>query len=203
MKYKMPNILYIAKAVMVIALLLTLSFSSVQVSAVLFCVAIAFSFCDFMINALYYKDNSGKFSSIISFVLDRVIVLLPLVFYIFYGILVAWVFAIIVVFEIAINLYKFFDETTGNKKLAGNLIYAVYNVAMYVSILTLMFSFEKVGIYSLFVATIIGAIYIVYSSINFSTIDDDEDTVIDTKYESDGVVEKISDSTASQDQIVE
>ena len=164
MNYKLPSILYLLRAILFVSVLLSLCFLSNATSAVIFLVAVAVNFCDFYITNKYMVGRIGNINSIIFGVIDRLIVLLPLLFMSITGILKVWVFLIVFAFESLMFLFRNFDSSDTKYVKSKSTIYIFYNLTIYISICCLLLNELTVGVYMLFVSTIISAVYVIMSS---------------------------------------
>lgn len=171
MNFKLPSLLYVIRAVIFASLLLCLIFMNNVVSSVIFLIAVAFNICDFVVSSKYGIKNYGKINNLFFLIIDRCIVLLPLLFATISGSIAVWVLLILVVFEIATSLYRYFDDSKALKKKIGYSIYLIYNLVLYTSSILYLYNVYRVATYFIFVSSIIAAVYIVYSSIIFSEQD--------------------------------
>jgi len=201
MNFKVPSLLYTIRIVIFASLLSCLIWMSNIVSGVVFLIAVAFNICDFVVTSKYGSYKCGKINKFVFMLFDRLIVLLPLIFAVVGKKMAVWVLLILVVFEFAIAMYKYYDETKGINKRVLNTIYVAYNLILYTSCILFLYNIMNVATYFVFASSIVGAGYIVYSSVNFVGEDGSfEEEVKPSEVNGDDVIKSV---TSSQDEIVE
>lgn len=202
MNYKLPGLLYFIRLILFVSLLSSLLWMSSLISTVLYLVTASFYICDFVISNKYIKPRIGNVNKILLLLIDRVIVLMPLFFACLYVSFAVWVFIILVILEVVINMYKLLlpsNNLTGKK--ISNILLLVYNVAIYCA--GVLFMFVKLAVASYFVLAVVvmGAVCVIYLSILLARdgdIVDDENQ----KQES-GSNDVVIDNSSMVDEIVE
>lgn len=119
--------------------------------------------------------------------------LLPLLFFVIYGMLSWWVYLIVVAFEVVIFYNINFINYQIKQRRVRNVFYVLYNLVIYSSIILYLLCSLSAGVYSLFVAEIFACVVVIISSI----MQGDETEMV----EEDKQIEASKENT--EDQIVE
>lgn len=201
MNIKFPSLLYFARTVIFASLLCCLILMSDVVSSVVYLVAIAFNLCEYVVLVKYKINNFSLVHKVLFMVLDRTIVIMPLLFAVVRGKLAVWVILILVAFEIIINMYKAINFAEKAKKKIGDWLFLLYNLTLYISALLYMYNEVVVASYFVLGASVFAAFNIIYTSITFNEKmeDDEEEKQSDNAIDS----ELVDDREIRQNEIVE
>lgn len=201
MNYKLPSFLYVTRVILFVAVLLSLLFLENVTTAVIFTVVVAVHFGEVYIMDKYYSKSIGSCNNIVFGVIDRVIVLLPLLFMAIQGVLAVWVFVIIVAFEIVMFLYDNLDLVDGTHNKTTLSINIFYNILIYASIICFLISKTRIGVYVLFASSLCAAGYIIVASVLFSQ---EKETALVGEFEKEtSIEEQVLEANQEQSEIVE
>ena len=201
MKYKLPSFLYVTRVILFVAVLLSLLFLENVTTAVIFTVLIAVHFGEVYIMNKYYAKSIGSCNNIVFGVIDRVIVLLPLLFMSIHGVLAIWVFVLLVAFEIVMFLYDSLDMVDGKHCKFTLGINVLYNILIYAGIICFLLSKVRAGVYVLFASSLCSAIYIIASSVMFTQ---EKEVLMENSEDSVKTIEEqVLDAEQEQREIIE
>ena len=201
MNYKLPSLLYSIRLILFVSLLSSLLWMSSLISTVLYLVAASFYICDFVISNKYIKPRIGNVNKILLLILDRMIVLMPLFFACLYVSFAVWVFIILVILEVVINMYKLLRSNNVVSKKISNILLFIYNIAIYCA--GILFMFTKVSLASYFVLAIVvmGAVCVIYLSITI--VSEGEEANGGNESQENGSNDVVIDHSSMSDEIVE
>jgi len=201
MNYKLPSLLYSIRLILFVSLLSSLLWMSSLISTVLYLVAASFYICDFVISNKYIKPRIGNVNKILLLILDRMIVLMPLFFACLYVSFAVWVFIILVILEVVINMYKLLRSNNVVSKKISNILLFIYNIAIYCA--GILFMFTKLSLASYFVLAIVvmGAVCVIYLSITFAG--EGEELNSGNESQENGSNDVVIDHSSMSDEIVE
>ncbi len=161
-KKTIPEMLLYIRVALLVAIVISLCLKLNYLFAVLFITVEIFDVCDVVLamrNPVNYT-TLGVYSNAVA----RLMYVAPLLYLTIIKRLTIWIFLILVFFEIVIGLYKMFAGAFGKKKIALDVLYCLYSLALWLSIIVTMF-FPKLGTIVVFIASAFGAIFIIYASI--------------------------------------
>ena len=166
MSHKLPCFIYLIKCVLFVSVLLSLCFLNNLTTAVIFLIAVAVDCSDFFITNKYGLKVIGHINGIVFEIIDRFIVILPLLFSAIWGNLAVWVLFVLLAFEIALFVYRRIE--TGNIRLrkTRRILYCLYNLVIYFSVICFLIGRFNIGVYSLFVAVVLSSAFIIVSSVS-------------------------------------
>ena len=193
MNYKLPKLLYSIRAVLFVSLLLSFLFLNKATSAVVFMITVVFDCCDFYITKKYFSGKLSLKNDLIFQIIDRCTVLLPLLFFVIYGMLSWWVYLIVVAFEVVIFYNINFINYQIKQRRVRNVFYVLYNLVIYSSIILYLLCSLSAGVYSLFVAEIFACVVVIISSImqgdETEMVEEDKQTEASKENTEDQIVE--------------
>ncbi len=161
-KLILKQILFCSRVVILVSLIFSLIFYDKYVFATFFVIAGCLELCE---NVLSIKDVRGTLLlDIFSNVVGRFVFLIPLLFFTISKSLTAWVFLILVFFEIVIALYRKFTSASGKIKLAINCVYFFYIILLWLSIFIWCFNMQ-VATTMLVCCSVLAGIYIICCSV--------------------------------------
>lgn len=196
MKYKVPGFLYLIKSFLFLVMLLGLFFLEDTTLAVLFVVVVAVELGELYIVNRFLQSSIGVYNSVVFAIMDRVIVVLPLLFECVHNVLAVWVFVLVVALDVVIVIYRFLNCDSFRLRKLTKTIYIVYNLLMYASVVVFLLNRVNIAVYLLFASNVCAGLSVVVSSIVFALSDKDakaEEIVEDATRESslvDGTVDK-------------
>ena len=197
MKYKIPTFMYTIKAILFISIILSLCFLNDLTTAVIYLVSVAINCCEYYI---VNKYKVGEWNNIIFKAISRMTIILPLIFMSIKRILLVWILIIVVAFEIFMFIYKNFVSVKLKARKISTILYILYNITMYVSVVAFLLIRTTTAVYSLLITTVLAAAFIIYSSIYI----DVEDGVGEEQEESvDSVVDNTEISSVGESGFVE
>lgn len=173
MKYKVPGFLYLIKSFLFVVMLLGLFFLEDTTLAVLFTVVVAIELGELYIVNRFLQSSIGVYNNVVFAIIDRVIVLLPLVFECVHNVLAVWVFMLVVALDIVVVVYKFLNCESFRLKKVSKTVNIIYNLLMYVSVVAFLLNQINVAVYLLFASNVSAGVSVIISSIVFALSDKD------------------------------
>lgn len=173
MKYKVPSFLYLIKAFLFVVMLVGLFFLEDTTLAVLFVVVVAIELGEMYIVNRFLQSSIGVYNSVVFAVMDRVIVLLPLLFECINNVLAVWVFILVVALDIVVVIYRFLNYANPRLRKLIKAVCVVYNLLMYASVVTFLSNMVTVAVYLLFASNVSAGVSVIISSIIFALSDKD------------------------------
>lgn len=182
-----PTMLFCVRLVLLTSIIASLCMGAKFLFAVLFIVVAVLDICDVVLA----MRNSVRYSllGIVSSACNRFLYITPLIFLTIYRNITIWVLLILIFFELVIGLYRTFANTTGKKRIICDVVYVVYFVMLWLSIFVNLF-FETLGTMFIFLASAVGAIFIIYSSIIVGEDDKQEESDEESREREECEIEK-------------
>lgn len=173
MKYKVPSFLYLIKSFLFVVMLVGLFFLEDTTLAVLFVVVVAIELGEMYIVNRFLQSSIGVYNNVVFAVMDRVIVLLPLLFECINNVLAVWVFILVVALDIVIVIYRFLNYVNPRLRKLVKTVCVVYNLLMYASVVAFLLNMVTVAVYLLFASNVSAGVSVIISSITFALSDKD------------------------------
>lgn len=192
----LKQILFCSRVVILISLIFSLVFYDKYVFATFFIIAGCLELCE---NLLSIKDVEGRVVlDIFSNIVGRLVFLLPLLFLTISKALTAWVFVILVFFEIVIAFYRRFTVASGKLKFVINCLYFCYVILLWLSIFIWCFN-TQVATVMLVCCSVLAGIYIITCSAIVKDDEETEEDILDKKeVDTRSEIEKDLDSDKNQ-----
>lgn len=175
-KTTIPEMLLYIRVALLIAIVVSLCLKLNYLFAVLFITVEIFDVCDIVL-AMRSPANYSTLG-IYSNTAARILFVAPLLYLTIIKRLTIWVFLILLFFEIVIGLYKTFAGAFGKRRITLDVLYCLYSLSLWLSIIVSMF-FPKLGTIIVFVASAFGAVFIIYASIVIGDDGEEEIPVVD------------------------